>query len=408
MDAIALSSPVSVYWATGYDFPTFLRGVFEAGMVAVVPKDQRAPVLLVMDSFSYHWAFSHVHEDPSTVSVYQFTTPPPEGEEYIYPGINMSVINQADGPLKAGEPLMLRDRKQEPLSGLAQRNRERTVREVERNGVGKHLLESLQKALVEWSLSDARIGVELGRTSELWRMLAATTPDVKLLEAQRACALIRAVKSSEELTLIRHAARGNAEAALSACKSVRAGATYRDLRTTYFSEASRRSLIPGWMIVDHTTTVNYEDSFRDGQVFYIDAVASFGNYYGDYGRTVFVGEPSRHMKRHADAIRFLWDALRETLKPGIRFSEIQAMGSKILRRGGYDTNVRVTPHSIGLLHTDAAGVGDLVCEPGMVVSVDCPVLDVGIGGSAHIEDLTLITSDGHEMLNDIGDQVIQV
>ena len=44
----------------------------------------------------------------------------------------------------------------------------------------------------------------------------------------------------------------------------------------------------------------------------------------------------------------------------------------------------------------------------MILSVDCPVRNTGIGGSAHLEDLTLITKDGAEQINDIGDRVIVV
>ena len=44
----------------------------------------------------------------------------------------------------------------------------------------------------------------------------------------------------------------------------------------------------------------------------------------------------------------------------------------------------------------------------MVISVDMPVLNTGIGGSAHLEDLTLITKDGGEQINDVGDRIVIV
>jgi Xaa-Pro aminopeptidase len=70
--------------------------------------------------------------------------------------------------------------------------------------------------------------------------------------------------------------------------------------------------------------------------------------------------------------------------------------------------VRITPHSVGIVHTDARVIGDIVLEKGMVISVDCPVTEIGVGGSAHLEDLTLITADGHEVINDVGNPVIVV
>ena len=70
--------------------------------------------------------------------------------------------------------------------------------------------------------------------------------------------------------------------------------------------------------------------------------------------------------------------------------------------------MRITPHSVGLLHTDLAFRQDLALEAGMVLSVDCPVIDTGLGGSAHREDLVLITPTGCELLNDAGAELIVV
>jgi Xaa-Pro aminopeptidase len=47
-----------------------------------------------------------------------------------------------------------------------------------------------------------------------------------------------------------------------------------------------------------------------------------------------------------------------------------------------------------------------VLEENMIISVDMPVLHTGIGGSAHLEDLTLITKDGGEQINNIGDRIV--
>ena len=92
------------------------------------------------------------------------------------------------------------------------------------------------------------------------------------------------------------------------------------------------------------------------------------------------------------------------------------IGSEALRKAGYHFDIAFTPHSVGLMHTDEPGhdgapflvKDDLVLEENMILSVDCPVRNTGIGGSTHLEDLTLITKDGAEQINDIGDRVIVV
>ena len=45
---------------------------------------------------------------------------------------------------------------------------------------------------------------------------------------------------------------------------------------------------------------------------------------------------------------------------------------------------------------------------GMIISVDLPMTETGFGGSAHLEDLVLITKDGAELINDGSDRVIIV
>ena len=44
----------------------------------------------------------------------------------------------------------------------------------------------------------------------------------------------------------------------------------------------------------------------------------------------------------------------------------------------------------------------------MVISVDLPVIDLGLGGSAHLEDLVLISKDGATLLNSAENRVIIV
>jgi Xaa-Pro aminopeptidase len=50
----------------------------------------------------------------------------------------------------------------------------------------------------------------------------------------------------------------------------------------------------------------------------------------------------------------------------------------------------------------------LVLEEGTVFSVDCPVLESGLGGTIHLEDLMLIRRDGAEPQHTIPESVIVV
>jgi Xaa-Pro aminopeptidase len=286
-----------------------------------------------------------------------------------------------------------------PQRPLEQRREGRTRRNAAENGVAVSQSEALRKAAVALGMTKGRIGCDSPQGSDAWRMLGAVSDGVELVPALATISRIRLVKTPQEIAWMRYAALSNAAAASGACAAVRAGANSRELRQTFFAEAARRGGVPAWIAIDGVAAEAYTEDFRPGQAFMIDAVSTYSGYHGDFGRTVFVGEPQAHMRQHTDAIRLAWEAVRERLRPGLRFSEIQTIGQQALDKAPYRTVVRITPHSVGVLHTDAIGIGDIALEPGMIISVDFPVLESGIGGSAHLEDLTLITADGHELLN---------
>ncbi len=227
---------------------------------------------------------------------------------------------------------------------------------------------------------------------------------------------IRLVKSPLEIRLMRRASAANIAAVHAVIGPLRAGASYGEVRRAFEVEAARRGNRAVFLTVDRVSSELSDERIRDGQTLFIDGVSQFRHYHGDYARTVFVGEPEPAARRAADAMRHGWQALREQLRPGLRYSDLTRLGREAVRRGGFDVAIGFGPHSVGLSHTDepceeSGGFyrkSDLVLRENMILSVDCPVLATGIGGSAHMEDLMLITAQGAEPIHDLPDAVVQV
>lgn len=225
---------------------------------------------------------------------------------------------------------------------------------------------------------------------------------------------IRLVKSPLEIMLLRRAAAANAAAIHELGRYVRAGATHAELQQGFAVEAARRGNQAVFLNVDRVSSELSQERIVDGQVLFIDGVSHFAHYHGDYARTVVVGEPAAAARSATRAVTHAWRAIREQLRPGLRYSQIVRLGQDALRKGGFDVAVGFGPHSVGLMHTDEPGdlAGgfhrklDLELRENMVLSVDCPVMNTGIGGSAHIEDLMLITANGAEPLHVPGEAVI--
>ena len=100
----------------------------------------------------------------------------------------------------------------------------------------------------------------------------------------------------------------------------------------------------------------------------------------------------------------------------MKFSDILARGQQLFKDTNLDAGFALSPHTIGLHHSDdenIAGFGsyakaDITLEENMVLSVDMPLLDSGLGGSAHLEDLVIMTKDEPELINDTSDRFIVV
>ncbi len=406
LDGLILTRPVNLYHLTGYLDHVAIRHDAPAAF-ALLARDERQAPGIVMSQFLYYYSFVDSHYD-YPLNAYLFTG----WDGKIAAGKAGTGLSGEEPP--ARPPFVFDDRGELP---------QRDFETYRVHALNAALAKQPASANAEWALVRAvrDMGLHKGRIAVDHSVIAgiyeAADFAAATVDADHAIRRIRTIKSPREIELMRIAAQLNADAALAAVQQVRAGATHKELRASFFAEAARRGNAPLFLQIDTVTSEIYDAELKDGEAFAIDAVSLGFHYFGDYGRTIFVGEPSRSMKRATDAISFGWDAVRERLKPGLRYSEIREIGRTAMKKAGFDYDVAVSPHSVGLAHSDDPGrcgpgaywvKGDTVLEENMVISVDMPVRHAGIGGSAHLEDLTLITKDGGVQINDIGDRIVMV
>jgi Xaa-Pro aminopeptidase len=296
----------------------------------------------------------------------------------------------------------------EPLSPVEAHRAQATARQ--------HLHDSgaaLVTAMREMGLWSGNIGFDDPVIAEV---LARRDHPGECIQADNILREVRLIKSPLEIALMARAAEANAAALVAVGHAARAGARHGDLQALFAQETAQRGNAALFLNVDRVSSELSRETLRDGQALFLDGVSSFLHYHGDFARTLFIGEPRAPAKRAAEAAAFAWNALREQLRPGLRYSQIVALGQEALRKGGYDVHIGFGPHSVGLAHTDEPGEvhggfwrkPDIVLEAGIIISVDCPVLDTGVGGSAHCEDLMLITQDGAECIHSEHEAVMVV
>lgn len=241
--------------------------------------------------------------------------------------------------------------------------------------------------------------------------------DVRIVDGERLIRRIRLIKSPLEIEYMRFTAEANSLAAKIAARSVRDGATFTDVRKEFAKACAEHGTKAHFMMLDTHTPNLSKGEIKDGRSFLMDSVSTFEGYHGDYGRTVCLGEPNRKMKQVIDGLSMTWDRVLPELKPGVTFMEIIELTMKLYGETGIDVGYGVNPHSVGMHHHDDPNAIDfslgymkdnIKLQEGMIISIDMPFLDVGLGGSAHLEDSVLITKDGPELINDPADRFIVI
>lgn len=378
---MVLVNPVNVFHFTGY-WPATSRMGARPGAYVLVSRDSAQPVAVVAAEFTYYYLMAdNAYEYPFQIFLFTGTAAAPA----------ISTV--------------FKDAGREPLSDR-ERARLAAVQAAEaRQPVSADAERALIKAIRTMGLDHGKVGID---EVDLKTVFASANFSAEVASASETLKRIRLVKSARELQLMRRAATANMQAAMAAAAAARAGASYRELRTAFFAEAARRGNRGVFMVIGGVSAEGVDHPLREGDAFLFDAVSEGCGYHGDFARTVFVGEPARTMKEVTEAIALGWATVRDALRPGLRFSEITALGRETLRKANHDFNVAFAPHSVGLFHTDAAGLGDITLEPGMILSVDCPVMQAGVGGTAHLEDLTLVTPTGSECIHPAAQSIIQV
>jgi len=397
IDGIVVGDPLNVFHMTGY-YPQI--GLTRPGhpptTLAILKRGEMQPVV-VTSHFIYYYTFA---DGGSRGDI----------RAYLYEAAD----DAGDDQRATADPAFFASPGETALTNVEHQRRSETDRILSGDTLFQRSGSALAEALRDMGLWSGTLAYDhdvVRVVSERRDRPGALVPADNILR------WIRIVKSPLEIALMTQGATANASAVEAVVASVKAGASYRDIRRLYEIETARRGNRPVFMTIDRVSSPLPSDyTVREGQSLFFDGVSHFSNYHGDYARTVFVGEPTAVVRREADVAVRGWEAIREALRPGMRFADVGRIGREVLEKTGAASSVTFGPHSCGLMHTDepAAEMGgfygkeDLLIEENMILSVDCPSLATGIGGSVHIEDLVLITPNGAVPIHPVGAHVITI
>lgn len=141
---------------------------------------------------------------------------------------------------------------------------------------------------------------------------------------------------------------------------------------------------------------------KEGDSVIIDIGCAKDSYCSDITRTVFYKYASDKAKEVYNTVLEANRRAIETVKPGVRFCDIDAAARNHIDAAGYGKYfTHRTGHSIGIeVHDfgDVSSANTDIVEPGRIFSIEPGIYLPGEVG-VRIEDLVLVTEDGCEVLN---------
>lgn len=220
----------------------------------------------------------------------------------------------------------------------------------------------------------------------------------------------RSIKDASEIELMRRASAVNDRAMAWLVGQIREGVTEAEIARDLLDEYKRLgaqgfSFPPIVSFGAHAADPHHEPddtALVPGDVVLFDVGCSVDGYCSDMTRTFFFKSVSDEQRLVYETVRAANAAAAALVAPGVLFSQIDAAGRSIIEDAGYG---REFTHRLGhQIGTNVHEPGDVSAthrepvRPGMIFSDEPGIYLAGRFG-VRIEDLILVTADGHEVLN---------
>jgi Xaa-Pro aminopeptidase len=223
---------------------------------------------------------------------------------------------------------------------------------------------------------------------------------------------MRMRKDAEEVALIRASLRTAEEAFLAFRGQVTAGVSEKELAARLEYEMRARgaegvafdTICAAGARASVPHAVPGEARVGAGDAVLFDWGARRDGYCSDLTRVLPTGTIPPELNALVDVVLDAQAAVLGKLKPGVTCGEADAAGRAVVAEAGYGRYFgHGIGHGVGLVVHEGPRIGpgcDTVLLPGMVVTVEPGVYVAGRAG-VRIEEMALITGDGHEVLTSL-------
>ena len=261
------------------------------------------------------------------------------------------------------------------------------------------------------------LGVEMGfLPADAHAALREAAPNIEIVDALVPLERLRAVKTPEELSLLKKASEDVVSSMLAVMGSHGPGATKKQLAEALRLEEVKRGLTFEYCLITVGSSHNRSpspDAWNKGEVLSLDSGGNYKGYIGDLCRMAVLGEPDQELKDLLAEIDMIQQAARKPIKAGARGGDIYVEADKLFRTAPHKSIMHFCAHGMGMIPHEAPRLTatgpvpypaydeDLPLEEGMVISIET-TLPHPKRGYVKLEDTVAVTKTGYEPYGDEG------
>jgi Xaa-Pro aminopeptidase len=260
-----------------------------------------------------------------------------------------------------------------------------------------------------------RIGAELAfLPADSAAVLHNAFPHSKIEDALFVLERLRAIKSPEELDMLRLASDAVIDSMAAVFDNYGAGATKAELAEALRREETSRGLTFDYCLIAAGSSLNRAPSdqrWEQGDVLSLDSGGNYHGYIGDVARMGIVGEPDDELVELLAEVEAIEQASMKPIRAGALGKEIYAAANAVLHKSKIHNHTHFLAHGMGLVSHEAPRLtnsgpvpydaydADRPLETGMVVSVET-TLQHPQRGFIKLEDTVVVTPTGFEVYGD--------
>jgi Xaa-Pro aminopeptidase len=260
-----------------------------------------------------------------------------------------------------------------------------------------------------------RIGAELAFIpADAVEVLRKAFPNSEIKDALFVLERLRAVKTPEELQMLRIASDAVIDSMAAVIKTNGAGVTKNELTEALRREETSRGLTFDYCLITAGTSLNRAPSdqrWEKGDILSLDSGGNYHGYIGDVCRMGIIGEPDAELVDLLAEVEAVEQASMKPIRPGALGKEIYAAANAVLQKSKLHNHAEFLAHGMGLVSHEAPRLtnsgpvpydaydADRPLETGMVISVET-TLQHPQRGFIKLEDTVVVTPKGFDVYGD--------